>query len=89
MIYLPANSIDREKRKYEIEKLKIAKENNDYELISIDKKGNEKVIKTKKLDNGQQDFISKIDDVILAAHQYVVKQAATDPKFPKFSEIIS
>ncbi len=43
--------------------------------------------KTKKLDNGQQDFISKIDDVILAAHQYVVKQAATDPKFPKFSEI--
>ena len=37
-----------QKRKYEVEKLKIAKENNDYELISIDKKGNEKVIKSKQ-----------------------------------------
>ncbi len=38
------------------------------------------------LDDGQQDFISKIDDVILAAHQHVVKQSK-EPKFPKFSEI--
>lgn len=42
---------------------------------------------TGKLDNGQQDFISKIDDVILAAHKHVVKNAGKDENNPKFSEI--
>ncbi len=41
---------------------------------------------TGKLDGGQQDFISKIDDVILAAHKYVVKNAGENG-VPKFSEI--
>ncbi len=43
--------------------------------------------KNGKLDDGQQAFISKIDDVILAAHQHVTDPKKRDKNFPGFSQV--